>query len=510
MSTSTARLFRFGSAALVAAAALGACAAPAPGPQQNATQQLQFGSCGGYAKTAADEKLFAAGAAYQCARMTVPLDYDHPEAGTGQIAMLRVPARGRSQGTLVLNSGGPGGTGMNFAATTAAALAHSPVTERFDLVGFDPRGVGASTPAARCFTTQQYLAGDTRTEFFFSARSWSAEDARRLAGQCAAGSGGEPALKSFASRDTVLDLDRLRAALGPEKLTFLGQSYGTRIGALYAAAFPQHVRAMVLDGAVDPQAGAERRLAQYTGFQATFEKMAADCAARPDCALGPDPARATDRFQTIVRPLLDRPVPYGNGRQLTYDDAINAVVGALYHKESWPGISKGLTELQSGNPARFAQINQLYSGREPDGRGSDFDSANLAITCMDEQRMSPEQAAGFRDRIHRAAPFADPGRGSAGARDACEAWPVAPKPTYPFPDRVAGLPPTLTISLTDDPATPYDGAERMARALGGRLLAVDGDGHTLASSGTNACVNDAVAAYLTTVQAPPAGTRCSS
>lgn len=506
-------------AALPLLLTLGACARPAPASPTAAQpppelarfydQDLQFGPCDGYATTAADEATFAAGPGFECARLEVPLDYSDPDGPTGQVAMLRVPARGESQGSLLLNSGGPGGAGMAFAATTGADLAQSAVTEKFDLVGFDPRGVGASTPAVECFTPEQYLAGDSATEFFLTAGDRTADDARRLTEQCAERSGGEQALASVASRDTAGDMDVLRAALGEEKLNFLGHSYGTRIGALYAEEFPQNVRAMVLDGAVDPRAGNERRLAQYTGFQQAFDAMAAQCATRPDCPLGTDPARATERFQEIVRPLLDRPIPYGDGQQFGYNDAISAVISALYQPASWPAVPKGLTELQAGDPSRFVQVIQVFSGREPDGRGSNMPSANYAITCMDEQRMSPDEAADFRARIYEMAPFADPGRGTDGARDACEAWPAEPKVTYPLPERIEGLPPTLTISLTRDPTTPYDGAVRMAEMLDGSLLTVDGDGHTIAAAGANPCVNQAVADYLTTLQTPDPDTRCA-
>lgn len=505
-------------AALPLLLALGACAQPAATADAVGAgdlarfhdQDLRFGSCEGYATNALDEAIVMADPVYECARLEVPLDYADPDGPTARIAMLRVPARGESQGSLLLNSGGPGGAGMPFAATTAANLAQSAVTESFDLIGFDPRGVGSSTPAIECFTPEQYLAGDTSTEFFLAAGTWTEDDARQLTAQCAERSGGAEALGSVSSRDTARDVDVLRAALGEERLSFLGQSYGTRIGALYAEEFPQNVRAMVLDGAVDPRAGNERRLLQYTGFQQTFDAMAAQCATEPDCALGPDPAQATQRFQEIVRPLLDQPVPYGDGQEFTYDDTINGVLVALYDPAAWPAVSIGLTQLQAGDPSLFVEAIGLFSGREPDGRGRNQTSANYAITCMDEQRMTPDEAADFRARIYEAMPFADPGRGVDGARDACEAWPAQPRATYPLPAAIDGLAPTLTISLTEDPTTPYDGAVRMAEVLGGNLLTVDGAGHTIAATGANDCVNQVVADYLTTLQPPAAGARCAT
>jgi len=501
--------------------ALGACGRPVPPPPdaaQQATaeparfygQKLIFGPCAGYATTAADGQLFASDPRFECARLEVPLDYDHPDGATAQVAMLRVPARGESMGSLLLNSGGPGGTGMNFAAVMAVNLAHSPVTERFDLIGFDPRGVGATTPAIDCFTDEQLRAGDAQSEFLISAGTLSEEGARQLVETCAQRSGGKQALAAVATRDTVRDMDVLRAALGEEQLNFFGQSYGTRVGAFYAAQYPQRVRAMVLDGAVDPRLGlVDRRLSQYAGFQRSFEQMATDCATRPECPLGLDPARATQAFQDIVRPLLDRPLPTANGPAFTYNDAVGAVISGLYYSKAWPTIIQGLAELRDGRPDTLVRLLQLFSGPDDGGRLSNFSEAAYAIVCMDEERLTVEQARDVRGRIYEVAPFADPGRGVEGARDSCEAWPAPPKPTYPFPDRVEGLPPTLIVSITGDPTTPYDAGIRLAEALGGSLLTVEGEQHTVVAAGTNACVADLVADYLINLRTPPPGARCA-
>lgn len=471
-------------------------------------QTLSFASCDGYATTSADEKLFA-DPKLECARLVVPLDYDDPDGPTGEVAVLRVPARGTAKGSLVLNPGGPGGPGMSFAVTTAATLAKSLVTERFDLIGFDPRGVGATKPTIACFTDQEYLAGQTRTEFLLAAGQFTAQDAQRLTDKCAQGSGGTQNLAAVSSRDTVRDMDILRAALGDDKLSFLGQSYGTRIGTLYAEAFPNNVRALVLDGAVDPSLGSERRLSQYAGFQRSFELMATDCAIQQDCPLGNDPKQATQTFQKIARPLLDKPILYGDGQQFTYNDLINSVIVGLYSMESWPVVTKGLVELQAGKPDRLVQASRLFAGREADGSGGNFDVANYAINCMDEARLTPQQAAEFRGKAYEMLPFADPGQGDEGAQDACASWPVTPKTTYPFPDRIDGLAPTLTISITGDPSTPYDAGVRLAKTLNGSMLTVNGEQHTIAGSGANDCVNKVVADYLIDLQVPAPDTMCT-
>ncbi|MFF4854716.1 alpha/beta hydrolase [Streptomyces rubiginosohelvolus] len=458
-------------------------------------QDLAFGSCDGYATTTADKQLFAA-PGLQCARLKVPLDYAAPQGGTARLAVLRVPARGTSKGPLVLNSGGPGGTGQNFAAQTGVALAKSPVTENFDLIGFDPRGVGATEPSIHCFDDTDRLAGDVRTEFVLTAGTFSEKDTARLVDRCARGSGGEETLGTVSTRDTVRDMDVLRSALGGGKLNFLGQSYGTRIGALYAEKYPQHVRAMVLDGAVDPHLGGERRLSQYAGFQRSFDEMAAACSEDAKCPLGTDPEQATETFNRIARPLLDEPLAYGRGMKFTYNNLIDSVIAGLYYKAVWPKITKGIADVRKGDPQQLLAISQAFSGEGPDGGGGNFSEANYAITCMDEVRMTPGQAVEMREQTYRSAPFVDPGTGAAGARDACEFWPVEPKTAYPFPDRVGGLPTTLTISITGDPSTPHQAGVNLAKTLGGSLLTVQGEQHTIASAGTSACVNRAVADYL--------------
>ncbi|GAA4185468.1 alpha/beta hydrolase [Streptosporangium oxazolinicum] len=471
-------------------------------------QKLAFGPCGDYATTPADAKLFTSGKTFECARLRVPLDYDDPDGKTAQIALLRVPARGASMGSLLLNSGGPGGAGMQFAVLTAGALARSPITERFDLIGFDPRGVGASEPAVDCLTDGELRSGELPYEFIVSAGTYTEADTRRLVERCAERSGGEQALAAIASRDTVRDMDVLRAALGDKQLNFFGQSYGTRIGTLYAEAFPRNVRAMILDGAVEPGLGlADRRLSQYAGFQRSFDQMAADCAKRPDCPLGADPSQATKIFQDSVRPLLKRPVPAGDGRRLSYDDAVNAVIGGLYAREAWPAITAGIAEVRAGRGDKLRQLGEAVS--PSDGSGGNFVEANYAIACMDEERLTPRQVDEFEGRIHKVAPFVDSGRGVGGARDGCEFWPAKPKPAYPLPDRIEGVAPTLTISITGDPSTPYDAGVKLAEVLGGKVLAVDGEQHTILSSGKSACVNDIAATYLTTLQTPTGDSRCA-
>ncbi|RDI52113.1 alpha/beta hydrolase [Nocardia mexicana] len=503
--------------AFLFASAFVACSQPAPsGPHQPPPelqrfydQQLSFGPCAGYATTAADDKAFSGSPAFQCARVEVPLDYGDPAGRTAQIALLKAPARGEKVGSLLLNPGGPGGPGMSMAAVASKTWATSPVTEKFDLIGFDPRGVGASTPAVDCFTDAETEAGDAVTTVAVGAGTWTEQDTRRLVDRCAERSGGRDVLAHVGTRDAARDMDILRAALGDEKLTYLGQSYGTRLGAVYAEMFPRNVRAMVFDGAIDPRAGTvERRISQFASFQRSFDAMAADCATRPDCPLGHDPGRATERFQNIVRPLLDRPMITADGRRLGFDEAYGSVTVGLYDSAVWPAITKGIAELEAGRGDTLTALSDAFAGRDADGHYGNYNEALYAINCMDEQRRTPDQETDLKRKIHEAAPYTDAGRGAGGARDGCEFWPAEPTLGYPYATGIEGLPETLTISTTGDPSTPYEGGISLAEALGGTMLTVEGEQHTVALSGSSDCVNTAVAGYLVDLKTPPADARC--
>ncbi|MDV8071427.1 alpha/beta fold hydrolase [Rhodococcus sp. IEGM 1366] len=490
---------------------LAGCAQPQPQPDLRSfyDQAVAFEPCDGYAVTSADDTAFAGDPAFECARVTVPLNYDDPTGRTAQIALLKAPARGERIGSLLMNPGGPGGPGMSMAAAGATTLADSPVTERFDLIGFDPRGVGASTPAIDCFTDAENEAGEAYTTVLTGSRTLSDDGSRGLVERCAERSGGDDVLAHVGTRDAARDMDILRVVLGDEKLSYLGQSYGTRLGAVYAEMFPQNVRAMVLDGAIDPkQSTADRRVDQFTGFQRSFDEMAAACAATPECPLGTDPSMTVEKFQAIVRPLLDTPIVTEDGRRLDFDAAYGAVVAGLYDSAVWPVIYQGIAEVAAGQADTMLKILDVFGGRDADGTFPNFGEALYAINCMDEERNTPEQEVELKRRIQAIAPFADAGLGPDGARDPCEFWPAEPTLGIPYASDVEGLPDTLTISITGDPSTPFEGGVNLADTLGGTLLPVDGEQHTIAFLGADPCVNDIVADYLVDLVIPPAGARC--
>jgi pimeloyl-ACP methyl ester carboxylesterase len=472
-------------------------AAPVPaGLERFYMQQLAWGSCTPFARSD-DEKQAFADTALDCARMEVPLDYAAPDGRTAQIAVLRHRTHQARTGSLVLNPGGPGGAGLAFAASLANTYGGGP----FDVVGFDPRGVGASTPALDCRTPAEERAERAETNIGLDAAQYEAKT-RDYISKCEERSGGRDVLANVGTRDVARDLDVLRAVLGDRKLTYVGYSYGTRIGATYGEMFPGNVRAMVLDGAVDPtQNAADSLVAQMAGFQQAFDAYAADCAQKPDCPLGADPHAATAAYQALTRPLLKTPSPAADGRSLSYGDATTGTIEAMYTPRMWPALTEGLKALRAGDGAPLLALADTYYD------GAD-DDAHTAIGCVDDDRTTDRAVAGeTARRAVAAAPFLDSGIAPVAALDACGLWPVPPTSTPHLP-RADGLPPTLVISTTGDPATPYAAGVTLAKALHAHLLTVEGTQHTVAGDGYS-CVDRTVANYLLDLELPADGAQCT-
>jgi pimeloyl-ACP methyl ester carboxylesterase len=466
-------------------------------------QRLAWGPCADYADESPERLAFRA-AGIECARLAVPLDYADPGGTTASIGVLRHRADGDRIGALVVNPGGPGASGMELVPALVGRLPGSPLLHRFDLVGFDPRGVGSSTPKINCLGDADWAAERADVDVDPSPPGVAQTEAenRRYAELCTERSGGPAVLAHLGTREVVRDLDVLRAALGEQKLSYLGFSYGTRLGAAYAEQFPQRVRALVLDGALSPTASTlEQNVAQAAGFQHAFDAFAADCARRGRCPLGTDRAAANARFQALVRPLIDRPARAAESRRLSYPDAIAAVIQALYVESLWPVLTRGLAGLAGGDGTVLLTLADLYYQRAPDGHYGDLIEAFITISCVDDQRITDRGVATeLARRTVAAAPFRDSGRGPVGALEPCAFWPVPPT-REPHLPTAPELPPTVVISTTGDPATPYAAGVELARALGAELVTVEGNRHTAALQG-NACVDDLVTRYLVELDAP--------
>ncbi|MCA1192523.1 MULTISPECIES: alpha/beta hydrolase [unclassified Saccharopolyspora] len=486
-------------------------AGPVPaGLERYYGQQLDWGPCADYATSSADRTAFQ-DRALECARLQVPLDHAHPEGRQISIGVLRKPATDPDQriGSLLMNPGGPGASGMSAAASLGPALQNTPLGTRFDQVGFDPRGIGASEPAVRCLTDQEWDADrlDSDADPSPEGTAETEREVREYSGKCAQRTGTD-VLAHVGTRDVVQDMDVLRSALGDPKLTYLGYSYGTRIGSAYAEQYPGNVRAMILDGAIDPSQDAiDEQVLQGAGFQRAFDSFARWCTERRDCALGPDPARATAAFQRLARPLLAEPVPAGD-RKLSYTDATTAVIQALYAQNMWPALNTGLEELARGRGTVLLTLADSYYGRDADGTYSNITDAFNAVRCVDDPRVTDRNVLREADRRYReAAPFLDDGLPANSAMDMCSFWPVPVTGEAEQPS-VSGLPPLLVISTTGDPATPYDAGVHLAEALRARLLTFEGTQHTAFLQG-DSCVDQAGIDYLTELELPAEGTRCT-
>jgi pimeloyl-ACP methyl ester carboxylesterase len=481
-----------------------------PGLERYYGQPLSWGPCEGYATTPEDRAAYRS-SGIECARLTVPLDYAAPQGRTITLGVLRRPADDQAQriGSLVVNPGGPGASGMSAAASLGNAVAGTDLGRRFDLVGFDPRGIGSSQPAVHCLTAPERDTErlENLSDSSAAGVARSEQEEQDHATKCIQRTGLD-LLANVGTRDVAKDMDVLRSALGDQKLTYLGYSYGTRLGSQYAQDFPGNVRAMVLDGAIDPtQSTVDSEVAQAAGFQKAFDAFAAWCVRQSSCPLGTDPTRAVAAFQQLTRPLEARPAPAGPGRELSYSDAATAVIQALYAPEMWPQLSQALTDLAHGQGTGLMQLADSYYGREPDGSYSTITDAFDAVRCVDDQRVTDPAALQDADRRQRqVAPFLDDGQPPSPAKDLCAFWPV-PVTGQTTPPRVGALPTVLVISTTGDPATPYAAGQRLAQELHGALLTFEGTQHTVFLQG-NACVDANATRYLVDLAPPEAGARC--
>ncbi|PEG34655.1 alpha/beta hydrolase [Mycolicibacterium agri] len=449
--------------------------------------------------------------AAQCGTVSVPVDYANPEGPQAELAVIKVPATGDRIGVLMVNPGGPGASAVDTVAGMGAALADTEIGRRFDLVGFDPRGVGHSTPELRCRTDAEFDAYRRQPNADYSPAGVAHIESlyRQFAQWCTERMGTE-FLANVGTANTAKDMDVVRAALGENLINYLGFSYGTELGAAYAEAYPDRIRAMVLDGAVDPSLDPiEENLRQLAGFQRAFEDYAADCASAPGCPLGDDPAKWVDRYHELVDPLVTQPAKTDDPRGLSYSDAITGTVNALYSRQFWKFLTSGLLGLQRGtDPGDLLLLADDYLGRDDQGHYSNKQDAFYAIRCVNAPfPTDPAVWAAADQRAREVAPFLSYGSFTGFApRDVCAMWPVPPSST-PHPAVSPGPDKVVVVSTTHDPATPYEAGVELAKQMGARLITFEGTQHTVVFNG-DACVDTAVVRFLVDLVAPPEGLHC--
>jgi pimeloyl-ACP methyl ester carboxylesterase len=451
----------------------------------------------------------------ECTTVTAPIDWDDPDGGDIELAVVRLATSGGDRvGSLLMNPGGPGGSGVDLVQQAAEFVTSDALRDSFDIVGWDPRGVGRSTPV-RCLddaAMDEFLYGVPASPT--GSDAWLAEQVEReraFAAACAENTG--PLLGSIDVESNARDMDLLRAVLGDEKLHYLGFSYGTSFGAHYAELFPENVGRLVLDGAIDPSLGsAEVFTTQMAGFENAFRAYVADCLTTDTCPFAGTTEEALAEASALFAGIEARALTADDGRQLTASTLGTALSYPLYDEGSWPALSQMLSELEAGDATLALQFADGYNSREPDGGYADQSVAvYTAATCLDSTFSGGlEGTRATMASIAAAAPTVGPyvSYGDWVHIDiACQNWPH-PSVVTPHPITADGADPILVLGTTNDPATPYAWARAMAGQLSsGVLVTREGEGHTAYGQG-NVCIDDTVDAYLVEGTVPQADPLC--
>ena len=436
------------------------------------------------------------GKGLKCAAVLAPLDYAEPDREAITLAVAKRPASaGPAAGSLFINPGGPGGSGTEYVGYFEVKG-----LERFDVVGWDPRGTGSSTPV-KCANGK---AMDAYTSIDISPDDAKEEqaliDAQIDFGRGCLKRSGE-LLEHISTTETVRDLDLLRHLVGDQKLTYFGSSYGTKIGALYAQLYPATVGRLVLDGAVNITDSKD--VSQLDGFERALGNFATWCAEK-ECKLGDTKAEVERTISDLLIRLDTKPINGGRA-PLTQQLAVTGVLSVLYeNEEGWKYLRQGLELAAFDDDGRYLMyFADQYNQRGEGGVYRQLQFSFPAIRCLDSQDVSVAKAEREGAEEAKRAPTLGP---FAGADLVCPLWPVAPAPKEPTITG-KGAAPILVVGTTGDPATPYEYAERMADQLeSGHLLTLKGEGHL--GYGQSPCIQRYVQAYLLDGHVPADGTRC--
>lgn len=438
---------------------------------------------------------------FGCATMAVPLDYAKPTGQQIQLALVRVHDRANSgHRPLLLNPGGPGGSGFQLALGLAGQIDEK-VLARYDLIGFDPRGVGLSSPISCVSDAEKDKINAASPDVLTAAGFAQAKQlAKQVADACETKYG--PALAQYNTVNTARDMEQIRQGLGGRQMDYLGFSYGTELGSIYAHLYPKTVGAMVLDGAVDPLTDDITSFAdQLGGFEHAFDQFAADCAKRSSCRSLGDPRKVV---QQIVNAARQAPLRTGTDRQLTSALALTGVLDALYSADSWPKLASALADARAGNGKALLDLADDYNQRFH-GSYSNIMEANTTISCNDS-KPGPSDDTIRTTAMAWSRKYPIFGLWAAGSLFTCQQWQPNRTP-LPLPKAPTSKP-VLVVGNLNDPATPYQGAIDLAKTMGdARLLSWDGEGHTSYLQGSS-CIDDKVNAYLVAGTLPAPNTTC--
>ena len=457
-------------------------------------QKLDWSSCG----------------SNECTKLKVPMSYEQPDGRQIEIAVLRAPATGTRLGSLVFNPGGPGASGVDFAAHPDQIVGR-PVRRAYDVVGFDPRGVGRSSPidcvddsALDAFIGTEVTPDDPAEE-----QQWAGE-AKAFAEACGANAG--PLLAHVSTVDVAKDLDILRAALGETRLTYLGKSYGTFIGSTYADLFPDKVGRFVLDGVVPPELSfQEVNLGQAQGFERASRAWAAACVEEGDCPLGTSVDGVMAGLRDLLASLDQQPLSRTGDpsvTKLTEGWASLGIAYAMYEQRLWSQLDDALRDVVDEQDGRkLMRLADGYAHRKPGGGyDNSFMEPFYAVSCLDRPD-SPRVADYEKAEQNSLATAPTWGPYLVWNSLPCGFWPVkATNPPHKISAEGSAL--IVVVGTTRDPATPYEWSVKLHDELANStLITFDGDGHT-AYTRSNSCVDKAIDAYYVKGTAPPADLKC--
>jgi pimeloyl-ACP methyl ester carboxylesterase len=471
---------------------------------------------------------------YLCATVTAPVDWQHVTSASITLALIKHPATATSRGDLVVNPGGPGASGVDFVDGGVDGVVDSTIAAHYNIIGFDPRGVGASAPVT-CYDnagTDTYIYGIDPGKI--GSTEWIAAEkkkSRELAVACEKNTG--PVLAHIDTINAAADMDVIRAALGDSKLNFLGYSYGTYLGTIYAGLFPAQVGKMVLDGVYDPwganyspsdssdtsddfsvDPADDSTVAQAVGFEDALSTYLSSCLSNVSATVGilqcpflTSLSNAKTRVAGFLSAAAAHPLTDPHGRLMGAYSLATAIDDALYDPTDWPQLTRMFVQLQDGNPAEAFELADDYNDRNSDGSYDDnADLAHLAIGCLEEGsavdlKFDRREATELR----KVAPIL--GIYSAYGDLVCSGWPFGPS-TFPNPVHANGTGPILVLGTTGDPATPYADAKNLAQQLdSGHLVTYHGEGHTAYDRG-DTCIDGTVDDYLLKGTVPSSDPQC--
>lgn len=466
--------------------------APTAGLKKFYSQDLKWSDCDGD----------------QCADVTVPVDYAKPDGDTLVLKVRKSPAgdAGDKVGSLFINPGGPGGSGIDYLSTFTSG-ADDDILEKYDVIGFDPRGVGTSTPL-KCLddgALDDFVNLDPDPDTAAEETAYG-EGSKTMGKACESNSGELAAHVSTV--EVAKDLDVMRALVGDDELHYLGASYGTYIGSVYAELFPKKVGRLVLDGALDPTLDSKGlNLGQAKGFQTALVAYIKSCLDKSSCPLGTSEAAAQDKIKKFLDQLDATPLKTDDPeRPLTQSLGFYAIALPLYSEQSWPVLTQIFQAAFDGNGGPMLRVADQYLSRTQSGYKDNSAQVIYAVNCLDKpESTTAADVKASEDEFTKISPVF--GRTFAWSPYSCAQWPIKP-PEKPVTVDAGGAAPIVVVGTTRDPATPYEWAQALAEQLdSGVLVSRDGDGHTGYNMG-NDCVDDAVDDYLLDGDVPKDGLKC--